>query len=507
MKSRITIIDTTLRDGEQMQGVSYDPKDKLAIAMAAIDAGVDREEIASANVSRGEFEAARYVVKKFKEISYPTNKLECLVLLSTDSVDWANATGLETVNVLSKGSKRQLSQLKMTSDEHEQSVLKVIDYVKDSGMKANLYLEHFSSGIRENPDYVDSLVKSAKGNVGRIMLCDTLGIDSPATAKRNSRRMARKYPELFFGYHGHNDYGLATANALAAVEGGCSGVHTTVNGMGERAGNTPLHEVVVGLHDIVKRKTGVDEKKLYPLSKLVSRLSQVEIPRNMPIVGKNAFIHDCGVHADGMAKSGLYASRLGPERFGRDYGYALDKHSGKATIEMHLRSMGVEPDKELVSRILERVKDISDKKEKVTEDDLPFIVDDIIGEPEKNMFDIDYYMVVTGKGVVPEGVLNLKYDGKVLNEYGTGNGGFDAMINALKKAMKPLKLREMPKLVNYSSSIPKGGSTSALVKTLITWEDDRGVKLKTTGVESDQTNSALKATERMLNRYYAKNGL
>ncbi|MFH0928791.1 MAG: alpha-isopropylmalate synthase regulatory domain-containing protein [Candidatus Aenigmatarchaeota archaeon] len=507
MKSRITIIDTTLRDGEQMQGVSYDPKDKLAIARAAIDAGVDREEIASANVSRGEFEAARYVVKKFKDMSYPVNKLECLVLLSKDSVDWANDAGLETVNVLSKGSKRQLSQLNMTPDEHEQSVLKVLDYAEDSGMKTNLYLEHFSSGIKENPAYIDSLVKNVKGKAGRIMLCDTLGIDSPATAKRNAKSMARKYPELFFDYHGHNDHGLATANALAAVEGGCSGVHTTVNGMGERAGNAPLHEVVVGLHDIAKKETGVDEKKLYPLSKLVSRLSQVEIPRNMPIVGKNAFMHDCGVHADGMAKKGLYASELGPERFGREYGYALDKHSGKATIEMHLKSMGVDPDKRLVSQILEKVKDISDRKENVTEDDLPFILDDVIGEPEKKMFDIYFNMTVTGKGVTAEGVLNLNYDGNDLSEYGEGNGGFDAMMNALKKALEPFNLGEMPKLVDYSSSIPKGGSTNALVKTLITWKDNSGVILKTTGVDPDQTNSALKATERMLNRYYAKNGL
>jgi (R)-citramalate synthase len=506
LKEKIYVMDTTLRDGEQTHGVVFTPDEKISIARALHEAGADFIEIGSAFVSEGERKGVETVVENFSNSGYQVEKLECLVYLTKESVDWAHDAGIKTVNILSKGSSIQTRQLKMTPEEHERRVLEIINYVKSLGMTPNLYLEHFSSegGIREDPNHVESLIKIAmKACVGRITFCDTLGLLDPESVRKFVRELVGKYPSAFFDFHGHNDYGLAAANSIAAVESGCRGVQVTINGLGERAGNAALHRVIVGINDFTDKRTDVREDKIYPLSKMVERFSGFRIPSNEPIIGSNAFIHKSGIHVDGMVKGGFYAGRLRPERFGRMYEYSLGKHSGKATIRSHLESLGVEPTTKLIDEVLKRVKDLSDKKEIVTSEDLSLIVNDILQTPEMMRIEITKCVICTGKNVNPEATVHVRYKEKTSTGQSAGNGGYDASMKALAKALEPLGLK-IPHLVDYSSSIPPGGKTDALVSTTIVWKDGNGNEFKTVGTDSDQTVSAIKATEKMLNRILEK---
>jgi (R)-citramalate synthase len=499
---KIRIMDTTLRDGEQMQGVSYAPSDKVSIARALHEAGIDSIEIASAGVSKGEKSGARKIVGSFVKSSYPLEKLECLAYLSKKSIDWVKDVGVENVNILSKGSEKQLRQLKMNPKEHTNAVLEMLDYSKDLGLAPNLYLEHFGSegGIVDNPKYVYDLVGEAlrSKKVKRVMLCDTLGQMKPSDVKSGIEGLVKKYPKAEFDFHAHNDYGLAVANTLTAVENGCKGAHVTVNGMGERTGNAALHTTVVGIHDILGMETNVNEKKLSSLSDLVSLYSNVPVSAKEPIVGENAFAQVSGIHTDGMAKGDLYAGKLSPDRFGKRYVYPLGKHIGKATIEMYLKDMGMVVGKRALSSIIKRVKEVSDKKEVVTSEELPLIIDDVLGSPRRSRIKITYSPSLTGINVNPENIVCLEYDGKELSEHANGNGGYDAFMKALDKALKPTGL-ELPKLSNYTSLTPPGGDTNSLITTIITWEKKDGKKFKTSGSDPDQTVSAMKATQNMLN--------
>jgi (R)-citramalate synthase len=283
------------------------------------------------------------------------------------------------------------------------------------------------------------------------------------------------------------------------LESGCKGVQVTTNGLGERAGNAALHRVVVGINDFTSKQTGINEAMIYPLSKLVERLSGVRIPDNEPITGANVFTHKSGIHVDGMEKDRLYASNLSPDRFGRRYEYSLGKHSGKATIKSHLESIGVEPTKNMIDEVLAKVKELSDKKESVTSEDLPIIVNEILDTPKESKIEITKCLINTGKNVSPEATIFVKCDGKIVSGSSVGNGGYDASMKALKKALEPLGI-EMPLLVDYTSSIPPGGRTDALVSTTIVWRKANGEEFKTMGADSDQTVSAIKATEKMLNK-------
>ena len=201
---------------------------------------------------------------------------------------------------------------------------------------------------------------------------------------------------LHFEFHAHNDYGLAAANALAGVLAGARGVHTSVNGLGERTGNARLAEVVATLHDHSAFRTGVEESRLSALSRLVETFSGKDLSANSPIVGRDAFTQTAGIHADGDMKGDLYASRLAPDRFGRRRRYALGKLSGKASLDHNLKLLGIElpdSDRELVLR---RIVELGDKKSNVGPEDLPYIIADVLKSPEEQLVRIDHYRVTVG---------------------------------------------------------------------------------------------------------------
>ena len=378
---KIEIMDTTLRDGEQTSGVSFVPHEKLMIARLLLeDLKVDRVEVASARVSEGEFEA----VKMICDWAARRNLLQKVEVLGFvdghTSVDWIQRTGCRVINLLCKGSlKHCTQQLKKTPEEHIADIINVVHYADEQDIGVNVYLEDWSNGMKDSPEYVFQLMDGLKQtSIRRYMLPDTLGILNPLQVIEYMRKMKKRYPNTHFDFHAHNDYDLAVSNVLAAVLSGVRGLHTTINGLGERAGNAPLSSVQAILKDHFNAMTNIDESRLNDVSRVVESYSGIVIPANKPIVGENVFTQVAGVHADGDNKNNLYCNDLLPERFGREREYALGKTSGKANIRKNLEDLGLELDEDAMRKVTERIIELGDKKELVTQEDLPYIVSDVL---------------------------------------------------------------------------------------------------------------------------------
>lgn len=500
--ANIEIMDTTLRDGEQTSGVSFLPHEKLMIARALLqDLKVDRIEVASARVSEGEKDAVTRICKWARGAGV-LHKVEVLGFVDRGtSLNWINDCGCVNINLLAKGSENHCrNQLGKTPEEHFSDILVTVAHARDMGISVNLYLEDWSNGIKHSPGYVLGMMDALKeSGIKRFMLPDTLGILNPLELLLFMRKMVKLYPGLHFDFHAHNDYDLAISNVLAAVLGGCRGIHTSVNGLGERAGNAPLASVQAILKDQFNAHTNIDEARLNDVSRLVETYSGIPIPPNRPITGDSVFTQVAGVHADGDNKANLYCNDLLPERFGRKREYALGKNSGKANILKNLEQLGLELTPDQTKAVTGRIIELGDKKELVTPDDLPFIVADVLrtsGKEEK--VKLLGYMVSTASGLKPMAAVKIEINGNAYEENAFGTGQFDAFVKALRKIYyEKIKVR-FPHLENYLVSIPPGGKTDALVQTVITWRWNDRV-YRTRGLDADQTEAAIKATVKMLN--------
>jgi (R)-citramalate synthase len=498
----IEIMDTTLRDGEQTSGVSFSASEKLTIAQILLtEVKVDRIEIASARVSDGEFEAVKKITRWAKSKGM-LGKVEVLTFVDgTISIDWMVRAGAKVQNLLTKGSLNHLThQLKKTPAQHFAEIAKVIALAKKKGIDTNVYLEDWSNGMRNSPDYVFQYLDFlATQPVKRVMLPDTLGILTPDEVTDFIGQIIPKYPGIHFDFHGHNDYDLGTANVLEAVKSGVQGIHLTVNGMGERAGNAPLASAVAVLHDFLpKVKTGVVEKSLYQVSRLVETFSGFRIPDNKPIVGENVFTQTAGIHADGDKKNNLYHNDLMPERFARQRKYALGKTSGKSNIENNLAQLGIELSDADLKKVTQRIIELGDKKEVVTQSDLPYILSDVLDSSSiEETVQFENYVLTHSKDLRPSVTLQVSINGEVFEEHAQGDGQYDAFMNALRNIYKKKKM-QMAVLTDYAVRIPPGGKSDAFCETIITWEY-KGREFKTRGLDSDQTVAAIKATQKMLN--------
>ena len=498
----IEIMDTTLRDGEQTSGVSFSASEKLTLAKLLLEElGVDRIEIASARVSEGEFEA----VKRITEWAATQDRLQQIEILTfVDkgvSLKWMQQAGAKVQNLLTKGSLNHLThQLKQTPKEHFSQVQQSIQDAKELGIISNVYLEDWSNGMRHSQDYVLAYLDFlATQPVQRVLLPDTLGVLTPEETLRYIEYIRKRYPEMHIDFHGHNDYDLGVSNAMEAVKAGVDGLHLTVNGMGERAGNAPLASVVAVINDFLPQvQTNIKEKALYKVSQLVSTFTGFRIPANKPIVGANVFTQTAGIHADGDSKKNLYFNDLLPERFGRKRSYALGKTSGKANIVKNLQELGLTLNEEELKQVTQRIIELGDKKQKVTADDLPFIISDVLnsGNTQARVL-IKSYVLTHAKGLQPSTTVSIEIDGELLEENACGDGQYDAFLNAVRKIYKRKKIA-LPQLVDYAVHIPPGSHSDALCETSITWQNGHR-EFVTRGLDSDQTVSAIQATEKMLN--------
>lgn len=494
-------MDTTLRDGEQTSGVSFAGQEKVSIARLLLEElKVDRIEVASARVSEGEFKSIRKVAQWAKNRGY-LDKIEVLGFIDgTASVDWIINTGCRVMNLLCKGSLRHcLEQLRKTPEEHLEDIKQVISYAQRKGVDVNLYLEDWSNGMRHSEEYVYLIMDNLKDlPIRRFMLPDTLGILTPDETADFCARMIRRYPDIHFDFHAHNDYDLAVANVFEAVKAGVKGVHVTVNGLGERAGNAPLSSVIAVIEDHLKMKTNVREKSIYHVSKIVESYSGIRIPANKPVIGDNVFTQVAGVHADGDKKNNLYFNDLLPERFGRSREYALGKTSGKANIMKNLEALGIDLDEETTKKVTARIIELGDKKEIVTPDELPYIISDILKNGTENqVIQLLNYSLTLTNGLRPTATVKIAIKGEVYEQTAAGDGQYHAFSKAMYKIYRSLN-KPIPELLDYMVVIPPGGKTNAYVQTIITWRFE-GKVFKTRGLDVDQTAAAIKATMKMLN--------
>ena len=501
-KRRVEIMDTTLRDGEQTSGVSFSVSEKLTLAKLLLEElKVDRIEIASARVSEGELRAVQEITAWAAKKGY-IDRVEILTFVDGGiSLEWMKKAGAKVQNLLTKGSLNHLThQLKKTPEQHFKEIAKTIELAQKQGIKTNVYLEDWSNGMRNSKEYVfqylDFLTKQV---VERILLPDTLGILTYTETFDFLSEIIQRYPNSHFDFHGHYDYDLGVANVMEAVKAGCHGLHLTVNGMGERAGNAPMASAVAVIKDFLPEvEIAVNESSLHKVSKLVSAFTGFGIPANKPIVGDNVFTQTAGIHADGDSKKNLYFNDLLPERFGRKRKYALGKTSGKANIQKNLQELGFTLNDEELKKVTQRIIELGDKKERVTKEDLPYIISDVLnsGDYQQKVI-VKSYMLTHSKGLKPSTTVAVEIDGELHEAHAQGDGQYDAFMNALRKIYKSKK-KDFPQLTDYAVRIPPGSHSDALCETIISW-DNNGKEFITRGLDSDQTVSAIKATEKMLN--------
>jgi len=498
---KITIMDTTLRDGEQTSGVSFTATEKLNIAKVLLEElNVDRIEVASARVSEGEYRGARKIFTWAKEHGH-TDRVEVLGFIDGDiSLKWIKEAGGKVNNLLMKGSLKHCQlQLKKTPEQHIADVKEVLRLAREMGIRMNVYFEDWSNGMRNSPEYVYLLLDALKDeSIERFMLPDTLGILNQQETYDFCLDMVKRYPTLNFDFHAHNDYDLATANVFSAIKAGISGIHTTLNGLGERAGNVPISSVIGVVSDHFHYDMNVKEDRLYHASKMLESFSGVRIPSNKPLIGESVFTQTSGIHADGDHKDDLYFNDLLPERFGRKRSYALGKMSGKASILKNLEELGIELSKEDAKLVTERVIELGDKKEIITKDDLPYIISDVLrGKRVEERIKIKNFQLSVARGLRSVATVAIEIDCRIYEETASGDGQYDAFMKALWKIYDKLE-KKHPVLTDYVVSIPPGGKTDALVQCAITWNIE-GKLIKTRALDPDQTVAAIKCTTRMLN--------
>ncbi len=500
MNKKIEVMDTTLRDGEQTSGVAFTATEKLSVAKLLLEeVKVDRIEVASARISEGEYEAVENIIKWAKKAGF-LDKIEILGFVDGGkSLDWIKNAGAKVINLLCKGSLNHVEkQLNKTPEQHLEDIKESLAYAKKLDISVNVYLEDWSNGMSQSPEYVDFLIAGMKDlGVKRFMLPDTLGILNPDTSYNYIAQIKAKFPDIHIDSHLHNDYDMAVGNTYMAIKAGINGIHSTVNGLGERSGNTPLASVIA-LKDHLNVSFSVDETKLNRISRIVEAYSGVSVPANKPLVGEYVFTQTCGVHADGDNKGNLYFNELMPERFGRLREYALGKTSGNASIKKNLDELGISLNKEELKLITERVVELGDKKSNITKEDLPYIISDVLGRASivekvkiKNYYSTHVY------NLKPVSTICIEINGEEFQATSTGDGQYDAFMKALASIYKGFN-RKLPLLENYKISIPPGGKTDALVETIITWNDGNR-QFKTKGLESDQQAAAITATIKMLN--------
>lgn len=493
----LEIMDTTLRDGEQTEGVSIMAEEKMAIARVLLEAvKVDRIEIANARVSQGEFATVKMICDWAKKEGL-LDRIEILGFVDgAASVDWAASTGCKVINLLTKGSRKHCeTQLRKTLAEHLRDIKKTVEYGTTQGVGFNVYLEDWSGGMLHSPDHVFTMIDALLAlPFKRLLLPDTLGILEPRQVQDFVSQIVGRYPGVWFDFHGHNDYGLATANSMEAVRAGCRGLHTTINGLGERAGNTALDEVIVALNDFTALRTQVDEKRLQEASHLTAVFTGKRIAWNKPITGENVFTQTAGIHADGDKKGELYSSRITPARFNRNRTYAMGKLMGRASLEFNLKKLNLELSEEQKKLVLTKIVELADNKKVITTEDLPFIISDVLGTPEERVFEVKDFTVVSNRGLRPVASVLVCYKGAEFQAVASGDGGYDAFMKALRSIENSLGFK-IPVLLDYAVRIPPGGKTDALVETTITWEGG----MKTRAVNSDQLVAAIMATSHAIN--------
>ncbi len=487
-KRVVKILDTTMRDGEQTPGIALAPEQKLEIAKALDDLGVDIIEAGAAITSEGE----RKAIKMIADAGLNAEICSFVRALPVD-IDAALKCGVDSVHLVVPTSDIHLEhRLKKTREQAKEMALSTTRYALDHGLVVELSAE---DATRADPAFLKELFSAGvEAGAQRLCVCDTVGVTTP-----------EKISELFGGLvkdlkvpiavHCHNDFGMATANTIAAVRAGAQEVHVTVNGLGERAGNAALEEVVLALMHFYGFETRIDLKKLYRVSRLVEQHTGMPISPTKAVVGENAFSHEAGIHTHGVLAHPLTYEPISPEMIGHHRRLIFGKHVGSHAIESELKRIGLEPTKEQVQQIFEQIKKLGDKGKQVTDAEWRAIVDAVMGKTLEEIVKLDELTVISGSKVTPTASVKLRFGEREVTESGLGIGPVDAAMSAIRKVVEGtsnIRLQE------YHVDAISGG-TDALVDVVVKLTDGKRI-VTARGTSGDIIMASVQAMLNGVNR-------
>ncbi|HOT07398.1 MAG: (R)-citramalate synthase CimA [Methanosaeta sp. PtaB.Bin039] len=483
----IRFLDTTLRDGEQTPGVSLTPEDKLTIAQNLDALGVAVIEAGSAIASEGERRSLRAIASAGLQA-----EICSFARANLPDLDAAIDCGVDSVHLVVPVSDLHIERkLKSNREAVLQRALEVTEYAKSHGLVVELSGEDAS---RADLDFLCRLYSSGiEAGADRLCFCDTVGLMVPERTFEVFRRLSALGAPV--SIHCHNDFGMATSNTVAALRGGAAQAHVTINGIGERAGNTSLEEVTMILENLYGISTGIRCDMLYQVSRMVSRLTGIQVAPNKAIVGENAFTHEAGIHVDALLKDSSTYEAMQPEQVGRERRIVLGKKSGKAAVERALREFGLSVNHDQLCEIVTRVKELGDKGKRVTDADLQAISDIVLAREHEPMVRLQEVTVISGNRVTPTASVKIILNGKETLEAAAGVGPVDAAINAIRRSM--VGVADV-RLEEYHVDAITGG-TNALVEVWVTMaKDDR--KITASGAGADIIMASVEAVLEGINR-------
>jgi D-citramalate synthase len=482
----LRFLDTTLRDGEQTPGVSLNPDQKLEIATRLADIGVDVIEVGSAAASEGERQAIRVISD-----AGLTAEICTYVRAVQQDIDFAADYGADSVHLVVPVSDLHIAKKMRKTREHvAQMAYDAVEYAKSRGLIVELsgedasradqvfLREVFSEGIARHAD--------------RLCFCDTVGLLTPEKVSEYIPPLAIIAP---LSIHCHDDLGFGLTNTMAALKSGASCAHVTVNGLGERAGNTPLEEVVMSLEILYGYRTRIKKEEIYPLSTLVSRLTGVPLPINKAIVGEMAFTHESGIHAHGVIREPSTYESVSPEMVGRKRRIVLGKHSGSASVEAALHEMSYKADEPQVKEIVKRIKQLGDEGKRVTDTDLMAVADAVLSIECKPIIRMRQFTAVSGSNMIPTASVTLLVDGQEMTGAATGAGPVDAAMEVLRKCVADVA---DIRLEEYHVDAIRGG-TDALVDVTVRLSKD-GKIITSRGARTDIIMASVEAMIAGMNR-------
>jgi len=493
---RVRIFDTTLRDGEQTPGAALNPQNKLIIARQLERLGVDAIEAGTPITSKGEFEGMRLIVSE--ELKAEVYGLARVVKGDVDAVA---DTGAKYVHLFIATSDLHLKyKLHMTREEAIQRALEAIDYARSRGLLVEFSAE---DATRTDLAYLKQICKAVEeAGVIRVNIPDTVGIMTPAKME-NLVKDLRTTLKVPLSVHCHDDFGMAVANTLAGLEAGADQAHVTVNGLGERAGNASLEEVVTSLKLLYNRETRIDTTLIYQTSQLVSKLTGIPVQPNKAIVGDNAFTHVSGIHTHGLVEKPLTYEPIPPELVGARRRLIAGKHAGSHGIRAELEEMGIYPDDDQLKTIVAKVKDMGDRGRTVTDSELLSVAREVIGitaEKEKRPVELTELAVMTGTNMTPTASVRLIIEEKPFSSAETGVGPVDAAMRAIQRVTTDLV---HVRLKEYRLEALTGGS-DAVAEVVIRVEDKDGNEVSARAANEDIVKASVDAMILGINRLLMK---
>ncbi|MGI0088511.1 MAG: 2-isopropylmalate synthase [Nitrosotalea sp.] len=495
---KVRIFDTTLRDGEQTPGIALTPEQKLAIAQKLDELGVDAIEAGFPIISEGEKKAV-------KDIAHANLKAEICGLARTEKkdIDAAVAAGLKYIHTFIATSDIHLKyKLNLTREQAVAKAIEAVEYAKSLGLQVEFSAE---DATRTDREFLKKVFKSVtEAGADRIDIPDTVGYSTPQYIAAITKD-AINVTHLPVSVHCHNDFGLAVANAISAIQVGAQCAHVTINGIGERAGNASLEEFVMALQCLQfdkKFETNINTKLLYDTSRYVSKIVGVQVQPNKAIVGENAFGHESGIHTHGVLNNPLTYEPISPELVGRTRWFQVGKHAGAHGVAAMLEEYGIQPSKEQTREILERIKKLGDQGKHVTDVELLSISGEVMHqEGLKRLVHLTGFSVSTGIGNMPYAFVKLNIEGKDFIGTDYGVGPVDASINAIQKITgETSKVR----IKEYKLDSISGGS-EALCEVTIKVEDAYGNQSSAKSIGEDIVITSVQAMIDGINRIMLKN--